>query len=278
MKKFKQSAFSRFFVFFPKMFLSGLIYSAALALFTGLFVLISYIVKYNNIIIWGLGIIPSFPFYAGLVTVIRKYLLEKQTPPLLKTFFGAVKNNIKRFLIHGAVLYMVVAFGTFAIIYYYTLAQTDVVFSSVLTIYMIFEAVLVVVMFYVPIMEVTYELKLVDVYKNAFLLVFGKILRNLAALAALAAVTAVFALALVFAKGVWYIAAAVIAVALYPLLYCAVSNIIISKGLQDSVGSFIQKPIDEEKLEEQRRLDNLAVENDRSDSDYVFVNGRMIKK
>ena len=188
MNKFKQSAFSRFFRFFPKLFTAGLMYSVPLAVFTGIFVLISYLTGFNNVIIWGLGLIPSFPFYAGLVMIIRKYAVEKQAPPLFKTFFTAVKDNLKRFLIHGAVLYMIIAFGMFAILYYYTLSQTDVVFGSVLTIYMIFIAILIVMMFYVPIMEITYELKLKDIYKNAFLLVFGKILRNLIALVFLAAV------------------------------------------------------------------------------------------
>lgn len=278
MNKFKQSAFSRFFRFFPKLFAAGLMYSVPLAVFTGIFVLISYLTGFNNIIVWGLGLIPSFPFYAGLVMIIRKYAVEKQEPPLFKTFFTAVKDNLKRFLIHGVVLYMIIAFGMFAIIYYYTLSQTDVVFGSVLTIYMIFIAILIVMMFYVPIMEVTYELKLKDIYKNAFLLVFGKILRNLIALVFLAAVTAVTILALIFSRDAMYFVTLAIVVALYPLLYSYISNAIISKGLQDSVGSFSAKPIDEKKIEEQREQDAIAAANDTSDSDYVFVNGRMIKK
>jgi uncharacterized membrane protein YesL len=253
-------------------------YSVPLAVFTGIFVLISYLTGFNNVIIWGLGLIPSFPFYAGLVMIIRKYAVEKQEPPLFKTFFTAVKDNLKRFLIHGVVLYMIIAFGMFAILYYYTLSQTDVVFGSVLTIYMIFVAILIVMMFYVPIMEITYELKLKDIYKNAFLLVFGKILRNLIALVFLAAVTAVTILAFVFSRDAMYFVTLAIVVALYPLLYSYISTAIISKGLQDSVGSFSTKPIDEKKIEEQREQDAIAAASDTSDSDYVFVNGRMIKK
>lgn len=278
MNKFKQSAFSRFFRFFPKLFAAGLMYSVPLAVFTGIFVLISYLTGFNNVIIWGLGLIPSFPFYAGLLMIIRKYAVEKQEPPLFKTFFTAVKDNLKRFLIHGVVLYMIIAFGMFAILYYYTLSQTDVVFGSVLTIYMIFVAILIVMMFYVPIMEITYELKLKDIYKNAFLLVFGKILRNLIALVFLAAVTAVTILAFVFSRDAMYFVTLAIVVALYPLLYSYISTVIVSKGLQDSVGSFSAKPIDEKKIEEQREQDAIAAANDTSDSDYVFVNGRMIKK
>lgn len=278
MNKLTQSAFARFFRFFPKLFAAGLIYSAALAACTGIFVLISYLSGFNNIILWGLGLIPSFPLYAGLVATVKKYLLEKQEPQLLTTFFTAVKQNFKRFLIHGVVLYMIIAFGSFAIIYYYTLAQTDVVFSSILTIYMLFSAVLVVVMFYVPIMDITYELRLLDIYKNAFLLVFGKILRNLIALVAIAAITVGMILALAFSNGAMFFVTVALSTMLYPLLFCSISSSIISKGLQDAVGNFNSKQIAEEELEEQLKEEAEIAANDTSDSDYVFVNGKMIKK
>ena len=108
--------------------------------------------------------------------------------------------------------------------------------------------------------------------------VFGKILRNLIALVFLAAVTAVTILAFVFSRDAMYFVTLAIVVALYPLLYSYISTAIISKGLQDSVGSFSTKPIDEKKIEEQREQDAIAAASDTSDSDYVFVNGRMIKK
>ncbi len=279
MKKLSQSSFIRFFRFFPQLFTAGLIYSAVLAGFTGVFVLISYLTGFNNIIIWGLGLIPSFPFYAGLAMVVRKYSLEKEEPPLFKTFFEAVKANFKRFLIHGAVLYLIVACGAFAMIYYFTMSQTDMVFGSILTIYMLFTAILIVVMFYIPLMEITYELSLKDIYKNAFLLVFGKILRNLIAFLVLAVVTAAAILALTFSSTGLYWLAVVIVTMLYPLLFCYISASTISKGLQDAVGSFKGEPIvDEQAVQAQKEQDAEIVANDTSDSDYVFVDGRMIKK
>ena len=59
-------------------------------------------------------------------------------------------------------------------------------FGGVLTLYIVFTVLLLMMLHYVPIMSVTYDLKIKDVYKNSFLLVFGKIVRNIIALISVA--------------------------------------------------------------------------------------------
>lgn len=277
MKNFYQSAFARFFTKFPPLLLAGLLFSVPLAAFTGIFLLICKLTGFNNIIIAGLGIIPAYPFYAGLIMVIRKYAVEKEDVKVFSTFFEAVRDNWKMFLIHGAITYVIAACGLFSLLYYYSLAKDDVVFGYVLTIYLLFVILLIVMMFYVPVMTVTYELRFVDIYKNSFLLIFGKILRNIAALLCVAVVTAAAFLALVFAEGVWFIIASVLIAALYPLIASYIIISIISKGLQDAVGEFVGVIPSQE--EEASYIDEqLAIETADSGSDYVFVNGRMIKR
>ena len=77
MNSFSNSAFARFFTEFPKLLLAQLINAVAFAAFTALFVLIGYLTGFNNIIVWCLGIIPSMPFFAGLVMTVRKIGIEK---------------------------------------------------------------------------------------------------------------------------------------------------------------------------------------------------------
>lgn len=277
MKKFNQSAFVRFFTRFPKLLLSGLMYSVPFAIFTGIFIFISKITGFNNVIVWGLGIIPSTPFLAGLVMVIRKYAIEKLDVPVLSTFFAAVKENFKRFMLHGVVIYAIVSCSFFAILYYYTLSADDPVFGSVFTLYLLFTALLLVMMFYVPVMTVTYELRLRDIYKNSFLLIFGKILRNLIAFIAVAIVTAAALLALTFSSGVMFWVTAGIIVALYPLIFCYIVNSIIAKGLQETVGYFVGVNSDKELTAEDIKHEKEIIANADSTNDYVFVNGRMVK-
>lgn len=277
MKGINQSAFSRFFTRFPNLLLAGLMYSVPLAVFTAIFVLISQLTGFNNIIIWGLGIIPSTPFLAGLVMVTRKYAIEKLDVPIVRTFFAAVKENLKTFILHGVITYVIVACSFFAILYYYTLSTDDPVFGSVLTLYLLFTALLLVMMFYVPIMTITYELRTWDIYKNSFLLIFGKILRNLIAFIAVIIVTGMALLALIFSDGAMFWITTGIIVILYPLIFCYIVNSIIAKGLQDSVGPFVginsEKELTEADIEHEKEI----VANTDSTSDYIFVNGKMVK-
>lgn len=278
MKNFSQTAFARFFTGFPKLLLAGLLFSLPLAAFTGIFVLICHLTGFNNIIIAGLGIIPAMPFYAGLVTVIRKYAVEKQDVKVISTFFEAVKENFKLFLVHGAVAYIIAACALFSLLYYYSLSADSVVFGSVLTLYMLFSALLLIMMFYVPLMTVTYELRLRDIYRNSFLLIFGKILRNLVALFFVAVVTAAAFFALMFTEGVWFAVTVVLIAALYPLIAAYIINAVIAKGLRDTVGEFTGVSEEKEALTEDYELERQALENVGGDTDYVYVNGKMIKR
>ena len=182
MNSFSNSAFARFFTEFPKLLLAQLINAVAFAVFTALFVLIGYLTGFNNIIVWCLGIIPSMPFFAGLVMTVRKIGIEKKDVPVAKTFFGTVKENFKAFLLHGVVTYAIIACSIFAFMYYFSLLGSSLAYGSMLTVYVLFSLILTSMMFYVPIMSVTYELKISDIYKNSFILVFGNILKNIFAM------------------------------------------------------------------------------------------------
>ncbi len=272
--KFMDSAFIRFFKFFPKLFTAGLLYSVPLGFFTGIFVLIGYITGFNNIILWGLGIIPATTMLSGLVMIIRKIAVEKSDVRLLDVFFTSVKDNFKAFLLHGVVMYLIVLCTFFSILYYGSLARTDVVYGSILTIYILFTAILITMMFYIPIMTVTYELRIWDIYKNSFLLVFGKILRNLGALALILIVSLSAFAAIVFSRGVWLWITVAVIVLFFPLLFSYISISVISKGLQDAVGSFVNTlPAETDDREDVEQ----AIINASGDSDYVYVNGKMIK-
>lgn len=97
MNSFSNSAFARFFTEFPKLLLAQLINAVAFAVFTALFVLIGYLTGFNNIIVWCLGIIPSMPFFAGLVMTVRKIGIEKRMYRLQKHFSVQLKRILRRF-------------------------------------------------------------------------------------------------------------------------------------------------------------------------------------
>lgn len=276
MKNFKQTAFARFFTKFPKLMLASLLFTVPFAIVTSIFVLIGYLTGFNNLLVWGLGIIPTFPLYAGLVMVIRKYAIEKTDCNIINTFFSTVKENRKKSLVNGIIAYVIGACAVFALIYYGSAAQTDLMYSSVFTLYVLFSLILLAMLFYVPLMTITYELRIRDIYKNSFLLVFGKILRNIVALLMVAVVTFGAIVALVFSEGFLFVLSAVLITLLYPLIFTYIIISVISKGLQESVGSFTA-PEFTEPTEENTEFEKQAVENADNNDDYIFVNGRMIK-
>ena len=258
-----------FFKKLPQLLLAGVIFSAALGACMGLSILFSLLTGFNNVLVWGLGVIPGTIFYSGLVVVIRKYAIENDYVPVVRTFFTAVRENWKVFILHGVISYLICACAMFAFMYYYIQAQTDVTFAYILGFYGFFTAALLIMMFYAPLMSVTYELRWRDIYKNSLLLILGKILRNLIALVMIVAAVAIAVLGFVYAEGVWKIVLGVLIAAVYPMIITYIEVSMVSKGLIESVGDFVD-PVKEEVI-----AAPLVTEN--TEDDYIFVNGRMIK-
>ena len=277
MKKLKSSSPVLFFTKFPKLFLGGILFSIPFAIFSGLFLLIGYLTGFNNIIVGGLGIIPSAMFYSGLVMVIRKISVEKKDINVIETFFTAVKENYKKSLINGVIAYAITACSFFAILYYSSLADKNVVFGAVLMLYIIFTVCMAIMMFYVPLLTITYELKIKDIYKNSLLLIVGKILRNIITLFLVALVSAVAFLCIIFAEGIFLYLVIGLIILLYPVVSAYIINSVIANGVQESVGYFTGDNVNYYLTEEEQEKQDKAVENADSNSDYIFVNGKMIK-
>lgn len=275
MDKFKNSSFGVFFIKFPSLIAAGLIFSGILAFSLFLSILAGRLTGFNNLIVYSLGLIPATMFLPGLVMIVRKYAVEKSFVPVVSTFFSAVRNNIKQFIFHSFIMYLITACSTFAIIYYGLGSFAGPVFGMVFIIYILFVLILTIAMFYLPLMAVTYELRFRDLYKNSILLVFGTILRNIAALFYAAVLSFLALLFFLYTNGVFrYISLAVIIV-LYPLMLCYGVIPLISKGVQENVGHFVG--VEAAPKNEVTEEDKAAAMNIRSDGDYVFVNGKMIK-
>ena len=96
-----------------------------------------------------------------------------------------------------------------------------------------------------------------------------KWLRRALALVMIVAAVAIAVLAVVYAEGVWKIIVAVIVAAVYPMLITYIEIAMVSKGLIDSVGDFVN-PIKEEVVD-------TPIVTENTEDDYIFVNGRMVK-
>lgn len=275
MNQKKQNAFTVFFTKFPQLMLAGAIFSAFFAAFMSLSILAGKLTGFDNILVWGLGLIPSALFLPGLVMVIRKYAIEKSFVPVVPTFFKAVRDNLKDFIFHGFVIYIIFASSFFAILYYYSMAQSDIVFAYVLVIYVLFTAIMILMLFYLPLMAVTYELRWRNLYKNSLLMIFGKVLTNILAFVIVGVLVTAGIFLLVFTDGAGRILSIIFLTAFMPLIISYIVISMISKGMQENVGSFVNvlaAPKNELSDEEKQTVSKAD-----SEDDYIFINGKMIK-
>ena len=272
MNQKKQNAFTVFFTKFPQLMLAGAIFSAFFAAFMSLSILAGKLTGFDNILVWGLGLIPSALFLPGLVMVIRKYAIEKSFVPVVPTFFKAVRDNLKDFIFHGFVIYIIFASSFFAILYYYSMAQSDIVFAYVLVIYVLFTAIMILMLFYLPLMAVTYELRWRNLYKNSLLMIFGKVLTNILAFVIVGVLVTAGIFLLVFTDGAGRILSIIFLTAFMPLIISYIVISMISKGMQENVGSFVNVPKNELSDEEKQTVSKANTEDD-----YIFINGKMIK-
>lgn len=275
MNQKKQNVFTVFFTKFPQLMLAGAIFSAFFAAFMSLSILAGKLTGFDNILVWGLGLIPSALFLPGLVMVIRKYAIEKSFVPVVPTFFKAVRDNLKDFIFHGFVIYIIFASSFFAILYYYSMAQSDIVFAYVLVIYVLFTAIMILMLFYLPLMAVTYELRWRNLYKNSLLMIFGKVLTNILAFVIVGVLVTAGIFLLVFTDGAGRILSIIFLTAFMPLIISYIVISMISKGMQENVGSFVNvlaAPKNELSDEEKQTVSKANTEDD-----YIFINGKMIK-
>ena len=195
--------------------------------------------------------------------------------PVVPTFFKAVRDNLKDFIFHGFVIYIIFASSFFAILYYYSMAQSDIVFAYVLVIYVLFTAIMILMLFYLPLMAVTYELRWRNLYKNSLLMIFGKVLTNILAFVIVGVLVTAGIFLLVFTDGAGRILSIIFLTAFMPLIISYIVISMISKGMQENVGSFVNvlaAPKNELSDEEKQTVSKAD-----SEDDYIFINGKMIK-
>ena len=130
-------------------------------------------------------------------------------------------------------------------------------------------------LFYLPLMAVTYELRYRDLYKNSLLMIFGKILTNIITFVMVGVLAGGSVFLLVFTDGAARTAAIILITALLPLLITYLIVSMISKGMQENMGSFVNNAEQPKNVlsEEEKQ----TVQNTRADDDYIFINGKMVK-
>jgi len=118
------------------------------------------------------------PFVAGLTIVTRNYAREEHAF-VLSDFIDAVKLNWIPFLINGMICYIAYVIFSVSITYYAAQIQVNYLFFIPLSLCIGISILFIFSQYYIPIMIVTFDLKLKQIYKNAFIFSIVGLWKNL---------------------------------------------------------------------------------------------------
>lgn len=238
-----------------------------------------------------LTVVICYPLYAG-VTLVTRNLGRGEDVKVLESFFGGIADNYKKFLVHSIILYFILTIGIFSFTFYSRMAVALGGIMYVLLITMILIALwLMFTFYYVPLMTVTFDLSLKNIYKNSALMALGELKVNFVTLFSVLIFTAICATPLIFSAGnavAVIVITAVMLIAVYPASYSLVTGFFIQDTMMMMVTGRGDEVHDikstEEKLAKLRNetkddLENIDIEKVKnSREEYIFHNGKMIKR
>ena len=237
-----------------------------------------------------LAIIPLYPFYAGVVMVMRDIARGDRDVRVAATFFKAVKENFLPFLLHGFVVCAAALISFASLSLYISMLSVSAIFYIILFFCVIITLLLLYASFYLPLLTVTYDLKLRYIYKNSLLMSFGEIVNNLLATLAIALVMLIFLSVVIFSRSVIMLVIVLAALwalflpATFTFCYCfftynGMAHVMSRKSEIASAGEkgSQPKPEREDKLSADDFSD-IDISKLRDTDDFIFHNGRMIRQ
>ena len=289
--------FSHLFHGFPRLLFTNILFAVPSAAFLGIFYAVNTLTGWNLPFILMLAVIPSAPFYAGVVKVALGIAMGEEDIDVFRTFAAAVRENFGRFLIHGLVFFLAVFFSSTSIYMYFQFGKSNSSFYVLMAICIILAVIVMFIFFYVPLMTVTFDLSMGAIYKNSFLMSFGELKSNLIATFGLFLLMVVFssvlmccggsAVALIIATAVLgflivpSVAAFIINSAVYKRLFVMVTDKTaqsraVDRKIADKRQELAQRrkptvPVDED-------LKKLEIDETADGDEFIYYKGKMVKR
>lgn len=282
----------RYFSNFGRILLTNLLFFVPLLILSGVMFLLQSVVEGAVLtILSSLLLIVVFPFYSGLVLVCRNIARGDEDVRVFADFIKGVKENFRKFLLYGVIASLVVMFSYFSISVYAKLLASSWVFYAMLFVCIIIALAALFMFFYIPVMTVTFDLSVKNIFKNSFLMSFGEIKNNFFALIALVVVLAIGFTIVAFSTNA--IVIVVVTMLLFALLLPATCQFVVSFFVYDDMYASIAKRsekaqmLDKAIIEAKNKQAQTKIVEDYSDvdvstlkdtDDYIFYKGKMIKQ
>ncbi|WP_411676796.1 DUF624 domain-containing protein [Caproicibacter sp.] len=196
----KKNAFIRFFAILFRKFTQLVELNLLFSVFAIIALAITYLLR-NLIPDFLLVIIPILlisPSLAGLTFVTRNYAREEHAF-LMGDFFDAIKQNWKMFLANGVVCILLYLVLSVSIRFYYHKLTDGTLYAVALCLCIAIALLLLFAQYYVPLMAVTFDLNLLQIYKNALIFAIIGLWRNILITILLAVLTLILYLSQIMA-------------------------------------------------------------------------------
>lgn len=286
--------FTGLFKNFHKLLFTNVLFAVPFLVFGLGFYFLNTLTGWNLSFIYFLPIIFVFPFFSGVTVITRKIAKEEADIPVFKLFVNSLKENFNKFLFHGIVLYLAIFFCYSSITLYWNLAMNSGFFFFIFGISVVIAIVLLFMFFNIPVMTVTFDLSLKNIYKNAFLMTFGELKNNFFAALGLF-------LLFIFCATVFFTATnavmliiltVLVVVFLVPSVASYIMNFYVYKGMEsiminkNAKSEQIQDKIRQEEVKRSNAeiakeildFSNVDLDENKDGEEYLYFNGKMIKR
>lgn len=236
-----------------------------------------------------LPVILISPFVAGLTMITRNFAREEHAF-VWSDYKDAIKKNWKPFLINGIICFIFVSIMYVALRYYIAMSSKGWMYIIALSISILVAVIFLFGQYYIPVMIITLDLNLKQIYRNALIFAVLGLWRNLM----LTIIFAVLFLANFIAFFTQMPLLVLIALTLIILIAFSFMSYLINFAVYPLIEKMIIKPYyekqnapateetDQTELEKSLETkENLEDEGDSSSSnepEYVFIDGKLVKK
>lgn len=124
-----------------------------------------------------LPLILLSPFWAGMTFVTRNYAREEHAF-IFSDFVDAVKHNWKPFLLNGILVYAFINIMVIAISYYHNLSSQNIIGTIATVLCIVISYIVLCSQYYVPVLIVTFDLKLTQILRNSLIFAIIGLLPN----------------------------------------------------------------------------------------------------
>ena len=223
------------------------------------------------------------PLSGGLIMTCRKIAMGER-PQIKSVFWQNTKKNILQLTAHGIIMYLVLLIEYFALTVYFSAAKVNpilwvaFVFTILLGIFILFCT------YSVPIMVVTIDLGLSKIYKNAALLTFGALTKNLTATFVLTGFVGI--IMSVIMVGNWMgslVMAVILGVLVVPATICVIVSFNLYPKIKNDIvdgNATVSKPMNKRTQglpeEVQEYIPDELLQG--NPDEMVFFNGKMLKR